>query len=128
MNAYLNAAHAPWSSGAVQRFTPSLRLHGVPAHVRVEDRRVVEPLRERHNYNAITVPNPYEQEPGPGFYNQGMQQANYTGSYAAMSEDALSREISNIDIGASRHTRSGSVPAPVAYVPVRSHRDRKTFY
>lgn len=36
--------------------------------------------------------------------------------------DALSREISSIDIGTSRR------PPPTSYQPVRSHRDRNTYY
>lgn len=90
---------------------------------------MTQPLQERHNYNSAPVPNPYEQqEYGGGFYSQPYDQGTYSGSYAAMSEDALSREISSIDIGGNRHGRSGSVPAPTAYVPVRSHRDRKTLF
>ncbi len=93
---------------------------------------VVQPLQERHNYNSISVPNPYEQqEYGSGFHGRGNEPA-YSGSYAAMSEDALSREISSIDIGGGapggRYARAGSVPAPTAFVPVRSHKDRRTFY
>ncbi|KAK0362934.1 hypothetical protein LTR59_011684 [Friedmanniomyces endolithicus] len=53
--------------------------------------------------------------------------------------DALAREISSIDIGSSssspgggggRYGRpvNGSVPPPTAYVPVRSHRDRHSYY
>lgn len=97
-----------------------------------------QPLQERHNFNSVSVPNPYDQQQQeyssssfsdrPGSSGAGRQQGYY-GSYAAMSQDALSREISNIDLGSGgRHARSGSVPAPTAFVPVRSHKDRKTFY
>ena len=91
---------------------------------------VPEPLRERHNYNSVSVPNPYEQqEYGRGFYHAD-DRGGYDGygSPSASPADALSREISNIDIGSARHQRTGSVPAPTAYVPVRSHKDRTSFY
>lgn len=95
---------------------------------------IMQPLQERPNYNSSPLPNPPHQQPWDyiadhNFYGRSSyDQATYTGSYAAMSEDALSREISSIDIGGSRHARSGSVPAPTAYVPVRSHKDRKTLF
>lgn len=91
----------------------------------------IEPLREHHNYNNVSVPNPYEQG-GAGYSSSfyGSQQARspvYGGGHAgAASTDALTREISSIDIGSSgRHSRQGSA---VAFVPVRSHRDRNTYY
>ena len=87
---------------------------------------VVEPLGERHNYNSVSVPDPYAQNQ----YSAGLYQSN-DGGYGPLSAsptDTLTREISNIDIGSGRHGRSGSVPTPTAYVPVRSHRDRNTFY
>jgi hypothetical protein len=92
----------------------------------------VEPLRERHNFNSVSVPNPYEQqEYSRGFY-AGNDGGNYGGTspYAESPNDALAREISSIDIGSSRTGRmgGGGMPAPVAYVPVRSHRDRNTYY
>ena len=90
---------------------------------------MTQPLQERHNFNSTFVPSTYEEPEFNASYLDGpYEQAAYTGSYAAMSEDALSREISSIDIGGARHVRAGSVPAPTAYVPVRSHRDRKSFY
>lgn len=91
----------------------------------------IEPLREHHNYNNVSVPNPYEQGGqgySGGFYGGAAQERSPT-VYSASPTDALSREISSIDIGSGRHSRQGSgVPAPVAYVPVRSHRDRNTYY
>lgn len=91
-----------------------------------------QPLKERHNYNSPSVTDAYEQQDdySRGSYGQVYDQtAAYTGSYSALCDDALSREISSIDIGgSSRQTRSGSVPAPIAYVPVRSHRDRRTLF
>lgn len=97
---------------------------------------IMEPLRDHQNFNP--VPNPYEQqqysrgmrEPSPGRSPGGyggyapsippkvpLQQQEYD-----YGPDALSREISSIDIGSSRR------PAPTAFVPVRSHRDRNTYY
>jgi len=95
-----------------------------------------QPLQERHNFNSPSPPQPqlYDQqlEYSRSAYCQPYEQPIYSGSYAAMSEDALSREISSIDIGSARGGRSGSSPvgvaAPTAYVPVRSHRDRRTLY
>ncbi|KAK3714506.1 hypothetical protein LTR37_007812 [Vermiconidia calcicola] len=95
---------------------------------------IMEPLGERHNFNAISVPDPYaQQEYSRGFYQSSSEQQRGYSSYAppsvsSPSADGLAREISTIDIGAGRHSRTGSVPTPTAYVPVRSHRDRNTFY
>ena len=90
----------------------------------------IEPLREHHNYNSIAaVPDPYAQ--GQDFSRGGFYGSPSDRGYAASQADALSREISSIDIGSSsgRHSRQGSgVKPPVAYVPVRSHRDRHTYY
>lgn len=89
----------------------------------------VEPLKERHNYNSISVPDPYEQNQySSGFYQSNDQGYSGYGPMSASPTDTLSREISNIDIGAARHNRAGSVPSPMAYIPVRSHKDRNTFY
>jgi hypothetical protein len=94
---------------------------------------IVEPLRERHNFNSVSVPNPYEQqEYSRGFYatnDHGYSGGSvYGASFSSSPNDALAREISNIDIGSGRNSRAGSVPSPVAYVPVRSHKDRTTYY
>lgn len=104
----------------------------------------LEPLRERHNFNSVSVPDPYaQQEYSSGFYGgssggfgsnsaggSGGFNPSFSGYASASSIDALAREISNIDIGsgAGRGGRGGRVGAPTAYVPVRSHRDRNTFY
>ena len=112
-----------------------------------------EPLRERHNFNSISVPDPYAQQQdfSSGFYGGGSgdNNASYPGGgnnynggggsvYGAnvygqaggqqgySDPDSLAREISSIDIGSGRGR--GYVPSPTAYVPVRSHRERKTFY
>lgn len=92
-------------------------------------------LREHDNYNS--VPDPYAQpEYGNGFAGGSspygppsvppkvpLQQQGY-------GHDDLAREIGSIDIGSSRYGRptNGSVPAPTAFVPVRSHRDRQSYY
>ncbi len=93
----------------------------------------VEPLRERHNFNSVSVPNPYEQqEYSRGFYSNHERSYDRPSGYdvapGSSPDDALAREISSIDLGSGRNSRAGSVPAPVAYVPVRSHKDRTTFY
>jgi len=109
-----------------------------------------EPLRERHNFNSVSVPDPYaQQEYSRGFYGGGGDGAGggsgagspgygsnvYGNNYGNAPDDTLAREISNIDIGGSgRSSRGaggygqGAVPAPTAYQPVRSHRDRNSFY
>lgn len=98
-----------------------------------------EPLGDHHNFNP--VPNPYEQQTySRGFRDRspgGMDErgARYGGGCGPPSvppkvplqeqeygPDALSREISSIDLGSSR--RSGGA----AFVPVRSHRDRNSYY
>ncbi|CAK3949745.1 Ingression fic1 [Lecanosticta acicola] len=98
---------------------------------------IMEPLRDHANFNP--VPNPYEQQqqqytrgfrdPSPG-RGPGGQYNGYAPSVPPKvpiqqqeyGPDALSREISSIDIGTSRR------PAQPAFVPVRSHRDRNTYY
>ena len=92
-------------------------------------RSPIEPLKERHNYNSVSVPDPYAQNE----YSQSFYQSNEGGyaSYGPPSSsptDMLTREISSIDIGSGRYSRGGSVPAPASYVPVRSHKDRRTYY
>ena len=90
----------------------------------------IEPLREHHNYNNVSVPNPYEQGHGysGGFYGGPGHDRSPVYGGGGSPTDALTREISSIDIGSGRNSRQGNVPAPVAYVPVRSHRDRNTYY
>ncbi|KAJ8608100.1 hypothetical protein MRB53_039849 [Persea americana] len=99
----------------------------------------IQPLREHPNYNPI--PDPYaQQEYSHHFANSspdGMQSRydEYPQSYNAPNlppkvplghgRDALSREIASIDLGAGSRARAA---APTAYVPVRSHRDRNSFY
>ena len=93
----------------------------------------LEALREHHNYNSVSVPDPYEQqqEYSRGFY-QSSERSYIPGNIEQA--DALTREISSIDIGGSRYGGGGRspggvpVPAPTAYVPVRSHKDRRSFY
>lgn len=87
----------------------------------------IEPLREHHNYNSVSVPDPYAQTQD---YSRGFYGGRAEGGYGAA---ALEREISSIDLGHSSrgHVRQGSAPpaqAPVSYVPVRSQRDRYTYY
>lgn len=115
----------------------------------------VMPLQEHENFN--NVPNPYAAPPPPTtvspHYQQQQQQYSpdfMTGSptYGGApgvppkvpmeyNHDMLSREISSIDIGSSgggggRYPGGGGggggVPPPTAYVPVRSQRDRGTYY
>ena len=83
------------------------------------------------NYDSIA--NPYAQQE----YSRG--NSPYSAPHVPpkvplqqkYAHEALSREISNIDIGSSsRYGRpggNGSVPAPTAYVPVRTHRDRSSY-
>ena len=106
-----------------------------------------EPLRGEHpNYNSVSpVPDPYEQ--GRQQYSQAFHDAGRRSPYGGggggvapslppkvpvqeySATAALSRELSTIDIGAGRRSRfGGGVPAPTAYVPVRSHRDRDSYY
>lgn len=87
-----------------------------------------------------SVPNPYEQPQPP--FSRGYRDASRSpGGYGGGSpggygsappslppkvplnyeSDALSREISSIDIGTRQR-------APTSFVPVRSHRDRNNFY
>ena len=92
-------------------------------------RSPIEPLKERHNFNSIPVPDPYAQnEYSSGFYQSNDGGFSGYGPPSSSPTDVLSREISNIDIGAGRYSRSDSVPAPTSYVPVKSHKDRRTFY
>lgn len=89
----------------------------------------MRPLRDHANFNS--VPNPYDQQPqyagGHGFHEED----SYGGAPPSLppkvplnyGPDALEREIAGIDIGGSRRTQ-----APASYVPVRSHRDRNSFY
>lgn len=87
----------------------------------------MRPLRDHANFNS--VPNPYDQQPqyGRGFHEEDA----YGGGPPSLppkvpldyGPDALEREIAGIDIGGSRRTQ-----APASYVPVRSHRDRNSFY
>lgn len=90
----------------------------------------IPPLREHHNYNNVSVPNPYEQGQAysGGFYGASQERSPVYGNAGERPTDALTREISSIDIGSGRNSRQGGAPSPVAYVPVRSHRDRNTYY
>lgn len=96
------------------------------------------PMREHENFNP--VPNPYEQ-PNPPFSREFRDGSRSPGGYGGGSPggygsappsippkvplnydgDALSREISSIDIGTRQR-------APTSFVPVRSHRDRHNYY
>lgn len=113
-------------------------------------RSPILPLQEHENFNGVPDPYAQQQEYSRGFMSgspgygpphvppklplqsqqqQQQQQHDY-------GQDALTREISSIDIGSSsRHggrplppAAQRGVPAPLAYVPVRSHRDRGTYY
>ncbi|KAH9835974.1 Protein kinase C conserved region 2 (CalB) [Teratosphaeria destructans] len=98
----------------------------------------VEPLREHRNYNSTAVPNPYEQQEYSrhGGFGSSSSHSGYGAPTVppkvpfSSEEDALAREISSIAIGSGRYGRpsNASVPAPTAYVPVRSHRDRQSYY
>lgn len=85
------------------------------------------PLRDHANFNS--VPNPYEQQQyGRGFHEEDPR--GYVGPPSLPPKvpldygpDALEREIAGIDIGTSSRR-----PPPASYVPVRSHRDRNSFY
>ena len=95
----------------------------------VAGRSPIEPLKERHNYNSVPVPDPYAQnEYSSAFYQSNEGGYNGYGPPSSSPTDMLSREISSIDIGSGRYSRGGSVPPPTSYVPVRSHKDRRTFY
>ncbi|QIX00011.1 hypothetical protein AMS68_005528 [Peltaster fructicola] len=106
----------------------------------------ITPLGEHTNYNP--VPDPYaQQDYSRGFTNGSPgvlsgQKSSYD-SYSEYGgpelppkvplgqtqdmygQDALSREIASIDIGSAPRQRT---QAPIAYVPVKSHRDRNSFY
>ncbi|KAF1825738.1 uncharacterized protein K489DRAFT_393407 [Dissoconium aciculare CBS 342.82] len=76
-------------------------------------------------------PNMYQQRPVSSYdYSSApVQQQIAQGS----SHDALSREISAIDLGPSRNRGgstgpNGAAPGPPTFVPVRSHRDRNSYY
>ena len=109
---------------------------------------IVEPLRDHENFNP--VPNPYASQDfsrnfkngspgiidGRGSRFDGSNNNNNTPPSIPpkiplqqqgpnYGPDALTREISNIDIGTSRHR---PVPSPAAYMPVRTSRDRNSFY
>lgn len=78
------------------------------------------PLQHRQSQQQLGLAQGY----GGGF--GGGRYEGYNGS----GEDALAQEIGSIDLGPSSVAggRGGrSLPAPTAYVPVRSHRDR-SFY
>lgn len=84
------------------------------------------PLRDHANFNS--VPNPYEHQQYSRSFHEDDPIA-YGGPPSLPPKvpldygpDALEREIAGIDIGTSRR------PAPASYVPVRSHRDRNSFY
>lgn len=100
----------------------------------------VEFARDHHRFSS--VPDPYSQ---PEFSQRGL--GTYGGRGYEMDgdhppslppkvpadyhgdTDALQRELANIDIGSSHHhQRAGSVPTPASYVPVRSQRDRQSYY
>lgn len=102
----------------------------------------IAPLREHPNYNP--VPDPYAQQGYSSGFTSGMSpdhESRYEDAYVPQpfagvpsvppkvpleyGQDALSREIASIDIGGGSRARA---PAPAAYVPVRSHRDRSSFY
>lgn len=105
---------------------------------------MIEPLTEHQNYNP--VPNPYAQSQDFSRYERFGHASSRSGGpppdippklpLVGSQEDALAREISSIDIGTGRYGRpspgGGSVAAgtaaPTAYVPVRNHRDRRSFY
>lgn len=92
-------------------------------------RSPIEPLKERHNYNSVSVPDPYAQnEYSPAFYQSNEGGYGGYGPPSASPADTLAREISSIDIGSGRYSRGSGVPPPTSYVPVRSHKDRRTFY
>ncbi|KAK4503906.1 hypothetical protein PRZ48_004821 [Zasmidium cellare] len=81
-------------------------------------------LRDHANFNSI--PNPYDQQQqyGRGYHEEDMYGPPSLPPKVPLDygPDALEREIAGIDIGSSRR------PAPASYVPVRSHRDRNSFY
>ncbi|KAK4628354.1 Ingression protein fic1 [Fulvia fulva] len=98
----------------------------------------MEPLRDHANFNS--VPNSYEQQNysrgfrdrSPGPVDDRMAYENAYGPPSIPPKvplqqpdygpDALSRELSTIDIGTGRRQ------SPASYVPVRSHRDRNSYY
>lgn len=96
------------------------------------------PMQEHENFDP--VPNPYDQPQPP--FTRGFRDANRSpgglgggssGGYGSAPPslppkvplnydgDALSREISSIAIGTRQR-------APTSFVPVRSHRDRNSYY
>ena len=81
--------------------------------------------------SAAAVPNPYDQQ--QNFSSNSPFSVQHPIGHTASgaddsSHDALDRELASIDIGAGSGSSRRSLPAPVAYVPVRSHKDRRTFY
>lgn len=119
--------------------TSSNKIRGVLKKAQPQAPRYAsEPPMElpRHHDNYSSVPDPYEQqqqqfsrsyrEGSPAAYGPPSIPPKVPLSHSpggAYTEDALSREISSIDIGGSRTRTSGT-----AFVPVRSHRDRNSYY
>lgn len=124
------------SGGASPAYGGQEQADGSPTRNKLQKKNArspgVEPLREHHNYNNVSVPNPYESGQGysSGFYGQGQGRSPVYGGGmgAARSTDALTREIESIDIGGGRQGQGRGERGGVAFVPVRSHRDRGTYY
>lgn len=71
--------------------------------------------------------------PGHGYAPQHHSPSPHGGHHGydhapVNSQEALSREISAIDLGPSRNRTSLAGGSSAAYVPVRSHRDRSSYY
>nr|POF27565.1 hypothetical protein CFP56_79293 [Quercus suber] len=96
----------------------------------------------RHQHSFSSIPDPYAQPEFARHHDRGYDgsSSGYPPSlppkvpveygHYGNDTDLLQRELASIDIGSSnsRHQRAGSVPAPAAYVPVKSHRDRMSYY
>lgn len=136
----INVRMKPGSNLPEQRAQPApsgkTTIRGVLKKASSQPRYASEPPMDisRNHDNHHPVPDPYEQQQkqlsrsfreeshsayGPPSLPPKVPLSRSPGGY---DDDALSREISSIDIGGSR-PRQGAV-----FVPVRSHRDRNSFY
>nr|POF01383.1 ingression protein fic1 [Quercus suber] len=126
--------------------TPNESDHSSPSRARLT-KKSPAPSRSpaatsRDHHTLSSVPDPYAQPEFGEFYDRGHNASSndyppslppkvpfgydqYNGN-----NESLQKELASIDIGSSssRHQRAGSMPSPTAFVPVRSHRDRMSYY
>lgn len=115
----------------------SNKVRGVLKKASSQPRYASEPPMDlsRNHESSHSIPDPYENqqhqhyprsfhEGSPGGYGVPSlpPKVPLSQSPGGYEDDALSREISNIDIGGSRQRQSA------AFVPVRSHRDSNSYY